>query len=173
MFLWHFTLSVCPKLPQMCLRRCSWRVEFLQPGSRCVLLIWTVLVHFQSPPWKDGVFAQRGLDRDKPLKLKQLLNSQFIGFHNKRGLRKKGVRVSRLDDWTEMSSSLQCKLMYIDGPILGSWIYFGMTGGLTDVWQNLQSPCWFLTVTCVAGFSKSDCEWQCIKTGKQASRDDS
>lgn len=40
-------------------------VEYLQPWSRCVLLIWTVLVRFLHPPWQGEVFAQRGLGRDK------------------------------------------------------------------------------------------------------------
>lgn len=102
----YFTLPVCPELPlsQMCLWRCSWRVEFFQPGSRCGLLIWTVLVRFLHPPWQDGVFAQRGLGRDKAWNS----NSTFL---NIRRLRKKGVRVSLPDDWTGMSSSLQCILI--------------------------------------------------------------
>lgn len=71
-------------------------------------------------------------------KLKQLLNSHFIGFHNMRGLRNTGVRGSRVDSWAGMSSSLPSILM------LSFWRPNKWRDGwvlLTGMCQCLPSPC--------------------------------
>lgn len=141
----HLTLPMCPELPlsQMCLRRCSWR------GWVSSTLEQMCAFDLDS----SGVICTERPGQGQRLKLKQLLNSQFIGFHNMRGLRNKGVRVSSLDDWTGMSSSQQCVLMGLFWKLniwCDGWVL------LTGMCQYLPSPCWSLMIIYVAGCSKSD-----------------
>lgn len=121
--------------------------ELLRAESRCVLSgSGQVLCVFCVHRWQDGVFARRGLHGEQRGKLKQLLSSQFIGFHNVRGLKKTGVRVSRRDYWTGMSPCLLMGLFW-------KLICCDHSGSCSGMCQYLSSPCWSLMIIYVAGCS--------------------
>lgn len=139
----------CAKLPVslMSIRRCTWVSSASE--QMCAFDLDRSCA-FPASPLAGGCVCTERPGQGQSLKLKQLLNSQWTGFHNMRGLRNKGV--SRLNDWTGMSSSLQywwdCfwKLnIWCDGWVL-----------LTGMCQYLLSPCWSLMIIYVAGCRKSD-----------------
>lgn len=129
-------------------------VELLQPGSRCVLLIWTVLVSFLHPPWQDGVFAQRGLHRDKAW------NSNSYSTTNLSVSITWEAWERRELGWAGSVTEQECHPPYsvLMGPfwklMWRQWVL------LTGMCQYLPSQCWSLMIIYIAGCRKLDGSWK-------------
>lgn len=140
----------CPALDIMCPELLGWQMRFKGLSIFNMEQMWAFDLVSSSvfpaatPPPRAGQHVcterpEQGLRQ----KLKQLLNSHFIGFHNMRGLWNRGVRVSRLHSWAGMSSSLPSILMASFWR-LNKWCDGGVL--LTGMCQCLLSPCYSLMI---------------------------